>query len=77
MSKEEIHAGYVAEIVEKALAEDKRRKENPEPAPLVQSVGDAIGILEELADTGGERLTAKEHEALSLVLTCMNDRELT
>ena len=77
MSKAEIHAADVAEIVEKSLAEDKRRKENPEPAPLVQSVGDAIGILEELSETGGARLTAVEHEALALVLTCMNDRELT
>jgi hypothetical protein len=64
------------EIAQKVLAEDKRRKESPEPAPLVQSVGDAVGILEQLSEIGGWRLTKTEHEALKLVLICMNDREL-
>ena len=76
MNKEQ-EALYAAKIVAKALADDQRKKETPEPASLIESVGHALGILEELSETAGERLTAVEHEALKLVIACMNDREMT
>lgn len=81
MDKQDVHAHLATKIAEKVLADEARKKKTPEPPALVQSLGDAIRILEQLSESADERLTTVEHQALGIVLEWaddfINDRELT